>query len=154
MSFDRIIEKIIREAQANGKFDGLNGQGKPLELEAENEASEEWAAHHLLKTHNLRPAWLEEDISIREALENARAKLNRTHRWRAAELQQLSDKSDEPAIRQRIWVEAEWQRGLAEFRETLTQLNQRLRLLNLKVPSDQLQRPIVDIEAELTTACR
>lgn len=154
MSFDRIIEKIIREAQANGKFDNLGGQGQPLKLDHENEASEEWAANHLLKNQNLRPAWLEEDVSIREELERARTKLRRTHQWRAAEAQQLSSRSDEKALRQRAWVEEEWGRVLAEFRDAVAQLNQRIRLLNLKVPSDQLQRVVVDIEAEIAQATR
>jgi len=154
MEFGSLIEKIIREAQAKGKFDNLSGRGQPLRLDNENEAAEAWAANHLLKIQNLRPAWLEEDLSIREELERARTELQRTHRWRVAELQQLSGKSDEGSLRQRAWVEDEWQRLLAEFRETVAQLNQRIRLLNLKVPSDQLQRAVIDCDAEVAQATR
>jgi hypothetical protein len=154
MDFGSLIEKIIREAQAKGKFDNLSGQGQPLRLDNENEASEEWAANRLLKSQNLRPAWLEEDLSIREELERARTKLQRTHRWRVAELRPLSGKSDEGSLRRRAWVEDEWQRLLAEFRETVAQLNQRIRLLNLKVPSDQLQRVVIDCDAEVAQATR
>ncbi|MGQ0601861.1 MAG: J-domain-containing protein [Anaerolineales bacterium] len=154
MDFDKIIEKILRQAQAEGKFDNLSGQGKPLKLDHENEASEEWAANHLLKNQNLRPAWLEEDVAIRDELEGARTRLQRTYRWHAAEMIQLSGKSDEKSVRQWAWAEEEWKRVQTEFRETVKQLNQRIRLLNLKVPSDQLQRIIIDADAELAKACR
>jgi hypothetical protein len=154
MDFDKIIEKILREAQASGKFDNLAGQGKPLKLDQDNEASEEWAANHLLKNQNLRPAWLEEDVAIREELERARTILQRTYRWQAAEMAQLSGQADEKSARRRAWAEAEWKRVQAEFRETVKGLNQRIRLLNLKVPSDQLQRLLLDAEAELAQASR
>lgn len=149
MDFGSIVEKILREAQANGKFDNLAGSGRPLKLDDANEQSEDWAANHLLQNQNLRPAWLEEDLAIQAELEQARKKLRHTHVWYKTELTQLQSATSEKTIRQREWAEAEWGRAQREFRESLTQLNQRQRNLNLKVPLERFQRRVLDVEAEL-----
>jgi hypothetical protein len=149
MDFDRIVEKILREAQANGKFDNLTGMGQPLKLDGENESAEVWAANHLMHNQQLRPAWLEEDLAIQAEAEQVRRKLKRTRAWYQAEQKQLRGQSDEKTIRQREWAEAEWRRAQTEFRESLGQLNQRQRNLNLKVPLERFQRRVLDVEAEL-----
>lgn len=149
MDFGSIVEKILREAQANGKFDNLAGSGRPLKLDDANETSDDWAANHLMQNQNLRPAWLEEDLAIQAEIEQARQKLRRTHGWYTTERAQLQNATDEKAIRQREWAEAEWRRAQRDFRESIAQLNQRQRNLNLKVPLERFQRRVLDVEAEL-----
>jgi hypothetical protein len=39
MSFDKLVESLIKEAQERGEFDNLPGKGKPIDL---SEASVEW----------------------------------------------------------------------------------------------------------------
>jgi hypothetical protein len=41
MSFDKLIEEKIKEAQARGDFDNLPGKGKPIDLTAYFETPEE-----------------------------------------------------------------------------------------------------------------
>jgi hypothetical protein len=41
MSFDKIVEALIKEAQARGEFDNLPGEGKPIDLTAYFETPEE-----------------------------------------------------------------------------------------------------------------
>ena len=41
MSFDRIVEAIIREATEGGEFDNLPGKGKPIDLSEYFETPEE-----------------------------------------------------------------------------------------------------------------
>jgi hypothetical protein len=41
MSFDTIVEALIKEAQERGEFDNLPGQGKPIDLSAYFETPEE-----------------------------------------------------------------------------------------------------------------
>lgn len=147
--FDRIVEKRLRDAQAEGKFDNLSGRGRPLKLDQEDETSEEWAANHLLKNQELRPDWLAEDLAIRAEVEQARRALQRSHRWRNERLAALGRGDDADVIREREWVEVEWLRARREFRETLEQLNQRIRTLNLKVPLERFQRRLLEPEAEL-----
>ncbi len=41
MSFDKIVEKLIKEAQERGEFDNLPGKGKPIDLSAYFDTPEE-----------------------------------------------------------------------------------------------------------------
>ena len=41
MSFDKIVESLIKEAQERGEFDNLPGKGKPIDLSAYFETPEE-----------------------------------------------------------------------------------------------------------------
>ena len=41
MSFDRIVEALIKEAQERGEFDNLPGKGKPIDLTSYFETPEE-----------------------------------------------------------------------------------------------------------------
>jgi hypothetical protein len=41
MSFDKIVEALIKEAQERGEFDNLPGKGKPIDLTTYFEAPEE-----------------------------------------------------------------------------------------------------------------
>ena len=51
MSFDRIVEELIKKAQKRGEFDNLPGKGKPIDLSAYFETPEEVrVAQSVLKT--------------------------------------------------------------------------------------------------------
>jgi hypothetical protein len=41
MSFDKIVESLIKEAQERGEFDNLPGKGKPIDLSSYFETPEE-----------------------------------------------------------------------------------------------------------------
>ena len=41
MSFDKIVEELIKEAQERGEFDNLPGKGKPIDLSAYFEMPED-----------------------------------------------------------------------------------------------------------------
>ena len=50
MSFDRIVEALIKDAMERGEFDNLSGKGKPIDLTEYFEAPEEVRmAHSMLK---------------------------------------------------------------------------------------------------------
>lgn len=54
MSFDRIVETLIKEAQERGEFDNLPGKGKPIDLTEYFETPEEVrVAHSVLKNAGL-----------------------------------------------------------------------------------------------------
>src|SRR5688572_9356461 len=109
MDFDRIIEKLIRKAQEEGKFDNLRGKGQPLNLE-DNPFEDPAAAlaNRMLKDNDFRPAWLEEDLSVRQELRDARRALVRARDWRAGQLAALAGRQEAAAIQQRLLVAHEW----------------------------------------------
>jgi len=56
MSFDRIIEAIIKDAMERGEFDDLPGKGKPIDLSAYFDTPEEVRmAHSILKNAGMAP---------------------------------------------------------------------------------------------------
>jgi hypothetical protein len=56
-----IAENKIQSAQAEGAFDSLEGQGKPIHLDdIPPAASEQFIANHILKANRFLPVWLED----------------------------------------------------------------------------------------------
>jgi len=56
MSFDKIVEAIIKEAMERGKFENLTGQGKPIDLtEYFNTPEDVRLAQSLLKNAGMVP---------------------------------------------------------------------------------------------------
>lgn len=141
MNWDIIIEKLIRKAQEEGKFDNLQGKGRPLNLDENPFEDPAWQmANRLLKDNGFRPDWLEEDVALREKLARARQSLRRTHDWRAAELAELGERNDAEALRRRTLAAAEWARALARFHDSIAEVNAAITRLNLKVPHVRFQR--------------
>ena len=63
MSIESAIEERIKEAIARGEFDGLSGEGKPLDLDAYFNTPEELRmAFALLKSNNFVP----EEVAMKE----------------------------------------------------------------------------------------
>ena len=73
MSFDKIVEALIMEAQARGEFDNLPGEGKPIDLTAYFETPEEVRlAQSLLKNAGMispEVQLLKEIAELRQVLE-------------------------------------------------------------------------------------
>jgi len=72
MSFDKIVEAIIREAQERGDFDNLPGKGKPIDLNAYFDMPEDVRnAYSLLKNAGMVPVEIEllqEIAALKESL--------------------------------------------------------------------------------------
>lgn len=150
MNFDRVIEEQLRKAREEGKFDNLRGHGQPLSLDSNPFEDPAWQlANDMLKKNGFRPDWLEDDVSIRDQVAQARLAVLRAREWRASELAALAGKTGAAAIEQRLRVEQEWEQAQARFRTRLGEINKQIFTLNLKVPSTRLQRLTLDVEAEL-----
>jgi hypothetical protein len=83
-TLDRHVERIIREAQEQGEFDRLSGQGRPLPLTGALE--EAWWIKEKLRREKLSD--LPEALAIRHEAEQVLAGLERT--------------SDERVVRERL----------------------------------------------------
>jgi len=63
----KIVEQKIRQAQENGEFDNLPGQGKPLTLEDDSHIPEDLRlAYKILKNADCLPPEVEEKREIRQ----------------------------------------------------------------------------------------
>ena len=74
MSFDRLVEQKIREAMAEGEFDGLEGAGRPIDLEAYFATPEELrAGFAVLKNAGVPP----EEVQLLQEIDALKRELAR-----------------------------------------------------------------------------
>lgn len=140
------VEDQIRRAMEQGKFSNLRGKGKPLHLEDNPLENPEWRmAHHMLHSSGYTLPWIETRQEIETTLEEARASLARAWEWRNKALQEKRYRED---------AEADWQRSLAAFKQEIENLNKRIFSYNLEVPSEQFQRPMLNLEREVERVIR
>ena len=129
--FESLVDKLIRESMERGEFDDLSGKGEPVDL-SENpfEDPDVRTAHRLLRSAGFAPAWVEERKEIDASVQRAQATLRRAR----------------DLYRHEIPGGARWQRAVREFRETVAELNQRIRMYNLKAPATVFHRKVVDVD--------
>jgi DnaJ homolog subfamily C member 28 len=136
------IEEHLRKAIDEGKFDNLPGKGKPIRLDETNpHADPEWElAYHMLKEAGYTLPWIETIREIEADIASARQDLQRAWDWQQAALSE-----HRPAV----FIQAEWERALAAFKDKLSGLNKRIRDYNLQVPNARFQRPTLSLEGEV-----
>jgi hypothetical protein len=137
MGIDEIVEKMIRKAIEEGKFEGLSGKGKPLVLRDDPYVDPTWRmAHDLLSQHGYTLDWIEVRRQIDAEIDRARSKVARTWAW------VNSNPLD-------IGTEDEWKRIKKEFIQFIEEMNRRIRDYNLSIPADAFFCPLLDAHAEI-----
>jgi len=127
--WERLVDRLIRESMERGEFNDIPGSGEPIDLtENPYEKPEVRSVHRLLRNAGFAPAWIEERKAIEQEFESAYTILHR-----ANELYSGSSNK-------------EWQRAIKEFRERVGELNQRIRVYNLKAPSASVHRQVIDVD--------
>lgn len=121
-SWESLIERQIREAMEDGRFDDLPHRGERLPFE-DDSAAGEWAlAFHVLRNAGVAPPWVEADKDTRQLL-GRRDALRR----RAA--------GASPLAMRRLQKELEW---------LVVEINVAIARLNAAAPTDrQHRRPLV-----------
>jgi len=139
--FESLTEKKLREAIENGEFDDLPGKGEPIDLrENPFEDPDLRTVHRLLRNAGFAPAWIEERKDIDAELAAGQTKLSRA--WAL-----FGAGGKAPS-------EAEWERSAKEFREQVSELQQRIRVYNLKAPAAVFHRKHIDVEKILESIKR
>jgi hypothetical protein len=132
-----MAEKRLREAIEKGEFDNLPGKGEPIDLrENPFEDPDLRVVHRLLRNAGFAPAWIEERKDIDASLAEGQTKLTRA--W---SLFREDGKSPSGT---------EWARSAREFRQLVEELNQRIRIYNLKAPSTAFHRHHIEVERIIT----
>lgn len=136
--WETLIERQIREAVAEGKFDDLPHQGEPLPND-DNPMAGDWGlAFHVLRNAGVAPPWIAADKDVRELLERRDALLARTATGPA------------PSAGAR-------QRDRATLRELVMAINTGIARVNAEAPTDrQHRRPLIlaDELDRYDAACR
>lgn len=92
-SWDSLIEKQIREAMAEGAFDNLPHQGKPLPNDDNPHAGEWGLGFKMLKDAGYAPPWIEADKEVRELLARRDVLLARVRANPPSEMGRARDRS-------------------------------------------------------------
>ena len=141
--WESAVEQAIREAQARGEFDNLPNQGKPLDLTPNPYAGDRELSYHILKQQGFAPAWIEEGRELRqaqaEACDRVRQAWERFQQRMQAARQQPGRRGEAEEAAQASWCDAR-----QRFAAAVADINERIRLFNLKVPLVDKQRsPLV-----------
>jgi hypothetical protein len=136
--WETLIERQIREAMAEGKFDNLPHQGEPLPNDENPYAGEMGLAYHVLANYGVAPPWIESDKEVRKLLDQRDAIFARA----AAE--------PPPSAFAR-------RRDRAALEDLVTRVNLAIARVNAEAPTDrQHRRPlaVADELARYDEACR
>ena len=126
-TWESLVERQIREAMADGRFDELPHQGAPLPIE-DDAAAGDWAmAYKMLRDAGMAPPWVEADKAAREGLDRLRALHTRATRASPIERDRLR----------------------AEFRATVRETDRAIERLNAEAPTERQHRTRLDLDAEL-----
>jgi DnaJ-like protein len=124
---ETMVERQIREAIDDGRFDDLPYEGERLPID-DDTLGGEWAmAHRMLKNAGVAPAWIEADKQARALLDERDRLLERAPR--------LS-----PLGRRR---------GRDELGRIVEAANRAIMRVNIEAPTDRQQRRLLDLEVEL-----
>ena len=135
---ETLLDRQIREAMEEGRFDNLPHQGKPLPIE-ENPYAAEWGlAFHVLRNAGFAPPWIEADKEVRALLARRDAVFDRA--------------ASGPAL-----SEIARRRDRLKLERLVVEINAAIERLNAEAPSlRQHRRPVAlaDELARYDEACR
>ena len=139
---DRSVDRIIKKAIEDGKFDDLAGKGKPLELNENPHVKDGWSlAFDMLSSQGLTLPWIEKRNMIEDSYNKALNIMSRTRKWY---LQKKEENEDQKII------ETEWEKAKLKFIETVKELNLLIDNYNLEIPNDRFYRKRIDHEFEIS----
>ena len=124
---ETLIERQIREAIEDGRFDGLPHQGARLPLDDDSAAGDRALAHRVLKSAGVAPGWIEADKTVRSLLDERDRLLARAPRMSALARDRARD----------------------DLRRLVDATNRAILRVNIEAPTDRQQRRPLDIEVEL-----
>ncbi len=140
----------IEKAMQEGEFDNLRGQGKPFNFDDEKSVPEEWRlAYRIMKDNDIVPEWIGLQKEIEQDIQQARKKLNAAFQFYRAEEKRLAALTGTGVVIQQLEAKQGWRKAQSVFRQEIEIINQKLRNLNLKVPTSSLTRDLLDAEREI-----
>src|SRR5579859_923719 len=125
--FEDFISEQIREAEARGEFDNLQGFGKPLNLANNVYAGDKAAGYNLLKSNGFAPQEIELAKEIRIEHERAETKLARLRQQGRA----LRSRRVPPFPSEKRAFNTAVEKAAADYEQTLHDLNRKILTFNL-----------------------
>jgi hypothetical protein len=127
-TWESLVDRQIREAMEDGRFDDLPHHGEPLPVEDETHAGEWAMAFRMLRNAGVAPPWIEADKECRELLTRRNELVGR-----AATSSPFARDRDRQALARLV-----------------VQVNAVVARLNTEAPTDRQHRTPLRLEAELS----
>jgi hypothetical protein len=126
-SWESIVERQIRVAMEEGRFDELPYHGEPLPVDDDSAAGERALGFRVLRNAGVAPPWIEADKEVRALLADRDALLVR-------------------AVGARELARARFRR---ELEGIVVAANRAIERLNSEAPTERQHRRLLDVDEEL-----
>jgi hypothetical protein len=126
-TWESVVERQIREAMEEGRFDDLPYHGEPLPVDDDAAAGERALGFRVLRNGGVAPPWIEADKEVRALLGDRDALLARAVG---------AGESARPRLRR-------------ELEGIVAAANRAIERLNSEAPTDRQNRRLLDLDAEL-----
>jgi hypothetical protein len=133
---DTLVERLIKQAEAEGKFNNLSGHGQPLKIEEPNpyESDDMRLANKVLKNAGFSPPWIEMDKHLEEEIAKLRRARENHIRYLREKLDHISRGSPNTFFRDLQFLSDEHKRWLGLHVEKLAEVNDRIHSFNQICP--------------------
>jgi hypothetical protein len=128
-SWESLIDRQIREAMDEGKFENLPHRGAPIPNEENPHAGEWGLAFHMLRNAGYAPPWIEADKEVRDLLGRRDAILTRAEAAATSAMLRRRDR--------------------ASLERLIGEINAAITRLNAEAPSTRQQRRSLVLANEL-----
>jgi len=139
------IDRQIRKAIEDGEFNDLPGEGKPLNLDInENTPDEMQMAYKILRDAGLAPDWIMDGKALDAKVDELLGRLRRAARAYEAAMNLPNGTSVS-----RAQAESAWRNAQAKMTASAAKLNQEITTYNLKVPAGVTHKLTVNMGREI-----
>ncbi len=147
--FESPLDRSLREAREQGKFDDLPQHGKPIKVKINPLTGD--IAEQLLEDADCDPPWLEAQREIDYLIGEARHNYQRAMRMVQQQRSALAAAPPTARTRQLQRVLEREQNVRAQFIAAVTEINKKIFDYNLIAPNIQIHRLKLDFTKELET---
>ncbi len=128
-TWESLVDRQIREAMEDGRFDDLPHQGEPLPKDDDTFAGDWAMAYRMLKNAGAAPPWIEADKEVRELLAQREGILRRAAAGSVSATARRRDR--------------------AELERLVVTINAAVARLNAEAPTDRQHRAPLSLSDEL-----
>ena len=146
------VEARIRELQDAGELSGLPGEGQPLPPDPDDDASEAWAARHVVRTSGARPLWAELRRDITERRTRMILRLRAHLAWLERREALLEHVPAERIVAEVALTNDADARVRAEVEHSIAELNALVKHHNLVVTATSLHLTIASLDGLIDIA--